>query len=69
LLEPAEHWKRILSVSKPRYFFYEVTLFSLQIIAAFGFGEQIGAIGAWENGEDLNMIKANDEKSKRIALV
>ena len=46
-----------------------MTLCSLQIIAAFGFGEQIGAIGAWENGEDLNMIKANDEKSKIIALV
>ncbi|PMD40842.1 benzoate 4-monooxygenase cytochrome p450 [Hyaloscypha variabilis F] len=38
------------------------------IVSAFGFGEQIGAIGAWENGEDLNMIKANDEKSKIIAL-
>ncbi|KAE9367930.1 cytochrome P450 [Stipitochalara longipes BDJ] len=38
------------------------------IVSAFGFGEQIGAIDAWEKGEDLNMIKANDEKSKIIAL-
>lgn len=37
--------------------------------AAFGFGQIIGAIAAWASGEDLEMIRANDEKSKTIALV
>lgn len=38
-------------------------------ITEFGFGRNIGAVAAWASGEDLQMIKANDEKSKTIALV
>ena len=41
----------------------------LCFVAKFGFGQEVGAIAAWANGEDLDMIKANDEKSKKIALV
>ena len=37
--------------------------------ASFGFGEEIGAVASWGRGEDLEMVKANDEKSKVIALV
>lgn len=39
------------------------------LAAAFGFGQEIGAIASWANGKDLQMVKANDEKSKLIALV
>ena len=37
--------------------------------ATFGFGEEIGAIYAWERGEVLSMIKDNDEKSKMVTFV
>jgi hypothetical protein len=41
----------------------------IKILAAFGFGEDIGAIAAWTNGEVLAMVKENDEKSRIIPLV
>jgi hypothetical protein len=40
-----------------------------KILAAFGFGEDIGALAAWSNGEVLATVKENDEKSKIIPLV
>ena len=37
--------------------------------AAFGFGEEIGALAAWQSGKELDMVKENDEKSQYIAIV
>ncbi|CZR56111.1 uncharacterized protein PAC_05999 [Phialocephala subalpina] len=39
------------------------------IVSAFGFGQEIGAIASWASGKDLQMVKVNDEKSKTIALL
>ena len=38
-------------------------------IAAFGFGVDIGAIAALAEGNEIDMVKENDEKSKSIAFV
>lgn len=44
-------------------------VFLIFLIASFGFGQEIGAIVSWANGGQLEMVKANDERSKLIALV
>ncbi|KAH6667890.1 benzoate 4-monooxygenase cytochrome p450 [Halenospora varia] len=41
----------------------------VDIVSAFGFGKEIGAICAWTDGEEIDMVKANDEKSKYIAFL
>ncbi|KAF4634271.1 hypothetical protein G7Y89_g3832 [Cudoniella acicularis] len=39
------------------------------IVSDFAFGQEIRAVASWANCEDLEMVKANDEKSKIIALL
>ncbi|OBU01046.1 hypothetical protein VE01_00916 [Pseudogymnoascus verrucosus] len=39
------------------------------IVASFGFGEDIGAIAAWGSGHDVNIIKENDDKAQIMALL
>lgn len=67
LFKHAERWKQISFVSIHSLISFDYALISFT--AAFGFGEDIGALAAWEQGEELNMVKANDQKSKKIALV
>ncbi|KAH8594050.1 benzoate 4-monooxygenase cytochrome p450 [Bisporella sp. PMI_857] len=39
------------------------------IVSAFGFGQDMGAISAWTEGEELDMVAENDKKSQHIALL